>query len=370
MQNDYCTVECRDRARRARKKVAAGLDPEIDARTTRRLEPRTIEILDAVRAFLGTLDYPVGVRSVCYHLLSTGVLKSTREFGGAQGHISAARLRDEGDNDIPDDAFEDRTRKLEYFPGATDVQDYLEERKAWYSRTHWTDQPTVPILLTEKDGYNFLSSVTAPEHVRLFLSKGNHGRCHLVKLAEHCAQIINNGQRVAIGYFGDFDADGVKMELVAENGNDRTGVAHREGLRQILNRKHDLWDCDAVSWTRLGLTSTQLLELDPQAWVPAKRTSNNFEWYKAEYFYLFSEEAFSRAGLDEAFPAIRDDGTRESEDYDTHVFGGECDALSFATMSEIAQDFIDSCKDPERWAASVAVEEKEKQALQELKLRI
>jgi hypothetical protein len=361
MQNDYCGSSCRDKASLRRDKIVAGLDPDVDGRTERKLAPRTIEILDAVRAFLD-VDNPVGVRSCCYHLLSLGILKSTREFDGAQAHIKNARLRDEDDpNFLPDDAFVDRSRKLEYLPGYSNAEECLDTVRRYYSRNHWADQPTVPIILTEKDGYFFLNQVTDSEHVRLFLSKGVHGRSHLCKLADHCAQIIKNGQHVRIGYVGDFDADGIRMEIAAENGNDRTGVARKEGLRQILANKHGIYDHDALDWIRLGLTVEQLLDLPTPAKVAAKRTSNNFEWYAAEYAFLFEDQVFTTEELEEAF-------ADEAKDYDTHVYGGEADALGFDKMKVLVKEFIDSCKDDDLWTKSEATEASEVEALSSLTL--
>jgi len=187
-----------------------------------------------------------------------------------------------------------------------------------YSRNHWQDQPLIPIILCEKDGFFFLKNVTDPLHVRLFLSKGTHGRSHLVKLAQHVASILNEGKLVKIGYVGDFDADGLDMEYRAEHGNNLVGTRSTDGLRQILAKKHGLDDTDGLSWVRLGLTEEQLLNLPINARVNAKRTSNNFAAYKEKYEHLFTEQLVTRSELAELHMAADDD----PEDYDDYVYRG------------------------------------------------
>lgn len=372
----YCSKPCKVKAgmrtQTEKRRAARGAPADVDGRTTRGLSPRTIELIDAVRVFLNGLSDPTGTRACCYHLLTIGLLKSTREFATAQAHITNARARDEGDNSLDDDKFEDRSRKLEYSQGWADGDEFLDTVRTAYSRDHWTNQPTVPIILCEKDGFFFLKSVTGPAHVRLFLSKGTHGRSHLIKLAEHVAELISAGKQVAIGYVGDFDADGVDMEHRAENGNDFVGTRSTYGVRQFLRIKHGIpEDTDQLTWERLGLTETQLLDLPTEARIAAKRTSNNFNAYAARHSRLFKYELFTRAELKETFPNVDKDGHEECEDYDGYVYGGEADALTADGMKELCRQFIEHCTMKKGlWKKSVAKEKAEKKALLELSVAL
>jgi hypothetical protein len=174
-----------------------------------RVLPKTAEKLVAIRPLLDPAN-PISVRTCCYHLLSKGYLKSTKNFGGMQAHITKARLRESDDpNFLDDECFVDHSRVLEFNEGYLDTSDFLHNVKQWYRRDHWQEQPVVPVILCEKRGHgDILKTVCGTEQVRLFLSKGIHARSFLCLIAENVEDILSRGQGVRFGYLGDHDASG------------------------------------------------------------------------------------------------------------------------------------------------------------------
>jgi hypothetical protein len=328
-QSKYCSEECSDKAQQKNRRVT-----DIVGRPQGVLKPQTVAQLDAVRELLSP-ENPLSVRSCCYHLLSIGLLSSTNDFNAMCAKITAARLRESDDpNFLSDDCFVDHSRVLEFNEGFPDVGSFFERVKSSYSRDPWQEQPVVPIILCEKRGHgDILKNVCGTECVRLFLSKGVHARSFLCCIAENVADIIGNGQGVRIGYIGDHDASGLQMERAAENGNKKTGVTRREGLRQILKNKYGLYSPD-LTWTRLGLTTEQFLRLPQEARVPVKVKDNNAKAYAARF----------------------------------GNFGGEVEALGFETLQGLVRDFIEGHKEQYAWEESRRTEQGELRRLAEARI--
>ncbi len=284
----------------------------------------TREQLDAIKEILDT-DNPIGIRTCCYHLLSLGLLNSTKDFSNMAKKINDARKRHEDDRDyLPDEGFADASRVLEWNQGwSGGINSYIRAYTRVYERNHWENQKIVPIILCEKTGHgDFLRATTKAEQVRMFLSKGTHARSHLVKLAKHCANIIRTGQEVSIGYLGDFDPSGLRMETTGEHGNNKIGTGHAEGLRDILQKKYDI--TEGVSWKRLALTEEQFLALPKKARVPVK-----IEHWDEELGRMVKGDANAPAYIAKY-----------------GKLGGEVEALGFATLQKIVKDFIDETRGP------------------------
>ena len=330
-----------------RRRIKAGADPLVDGRTTRGLADFTVKQLDAVREFISP-DMPLSVRTCCYHLLSLGLLESTENFSTMIQKITQARLRDEDDpNYLNDDCFVDRSRVIHHSAGFSDVNAFVDVVRGAYSRNPWQDQPVVPIILCEKIGHGeFLKPLCDAAHVRLCLSKGFHGRSFLASkggVAEHCAAVINNRQTVALGYMGDFDCSGLQLEKVAQFGNDKEGTAHREGLRQILERKHGI--TDGLTWERLALTEGQFRALPQNALVKVKD-----EWT--------DEDGVEHKGDSNAKAYIERYGE----------YGGEIEALGVEQMQGLVEDFIAANRVESRWEQSLVLEAVEVEKLAGLQL--
>lgn len=309
-------------------RVALGLPEDQDGRSLGRLKDKTIERIAAIRTILDP-NNPVGVRFCCYHLLSIGLLESTKQFPSMYPIVTAARHREPDDpHYLPDNCFVDHTRTLEFDSGYEDIEDFVSYLTSWYRRNHWQTQKVVPIIVCEKRGHgDILKGTCDKEHVRLFLSRGTLGRSFLVDIAEHVADVINNGQRVRIGYIGDHDASGRQIEKTAQYGNTKKGSPRRDGVYKILKDKHDI---DAhnnadIDWTRLALTQEQFENLPEIARVPVKHTDNNADKYVA----MFGE------------------------------FGGEVEALTRETLQELVRDFIEGHKDQDLWEESRRIEQSE-----------
>jgi hypothetical protein len=342
-----CARQAGSKAQTENRRAALGKPIDKDARKGRGLSPHTIEQLDAVRAILDSAN-PISVRSCCYHLLSVGLLSSTKDFANMQSKITHARIRESNDepNSLPDNCFVDHSRVLEFWRGSPDVNSFIASMRKIYARDPWQDQPTVPIILCEKRGHgDILKTVCDAAHVRLFLSKGVHARSFLNTIADACAEIISNGQNVSLGYLGDFDCSGLQMEIAAENGNVHTGTRKREGLRQLLANKHYITDTTSLTWTRLALTKKQFQKLPKKARVPVKETYT-----------------------DDNGELVRGDNNAKAYVAEHGKFGGEVEALGFEGMQKLVSDFIDAQKNPVLWEIAEATEKDEVNALSNLQL--
>jgi hypothetical protein len=195
--------------------------------------------------------------------------------------------------------------------------------------------------LCEKRGHgDILKSTCDALQVRLFLSKGIHARSFLVSIAEACAPLIKAGKKIRLGYVGDFDCSGLQMEIAAEHGNNKTGVAYREGLRQILARKHGIKK--GLSWQRLGLTEKQFLKLPKKARVPVK-----IEHWDEEKQRM-----------------VRGDPNAPAYIAKYGKFGGEVEALGFERLQELVSDFIEESKEEkDEWLTCEAIERLENDRL-------
>ncbi len=330
-------------------RAAAGTPLDEDGRKYKALAPHTIQQLDAVRAILNPQN-PISVRSCCYHLLSLGLLSSTKDFSNMGKKITDARLRDEDDpNSLRDDCFVDHSRVLEWVSGWSNVNTFLRVVKDAYSRDPWQDQTTIPIILCEKRGHgDILKTTCDAEHVRLFLSKGIHARSFLCSIAQHCADVLTSGKSIHLGYLGDFDCSGLRMEVCAEHGNEKAGVSRREGLRQILMNKHEFTEDDLkerLQWTRLALTKEQFKRLPKSARVPVKVDR-----------------------YDEDGELVKGDNNAPAYIAEHGKFGGEVEALGFERLQGLVKEFIDSKKNKALWEEGEHTQQGEIDALSNVTL--
>jgi hypothetical protein len=121
--------------------------------------------LDEVRKILD-IDNGISVRSCCYHLLTLGLLNSTKDFSNMAKKINAARKRHEDDRDyLPDEGFRDGTRVMEWNHGwSGGIDSYIDAYVRVYERDHWENQKVIPIILCEKSGHgDFLRATTKAE---------------------------------------------------------------------------------------------------------------------------------------------------------------------------------------------------------------
>jgi hypothetical protein len=346
----YCTLECREKAHTRNKQ------DKRDASYThkkpngkRGLAPKTIEKLDAVRAILSP-DNPIDVRSCCYHLLSLGLLESTAKFGGMNRHITAARIRDEGDNSLPDNCFLDKGRELILPAMYSDIYEYHGYDKYSYRRDWWQNQPVIPLIVCEKAGFGpLIAEVTRELGMRLYLSSGTLGRSFIVKMASDIADLLRNGKRVMIGYFGDWDGAGLMIENGFKFGNEKEGLtSYTEGLRQLLKRKHpavcDLIDLDK-HWIRLGLTWKDFNDLPSKAKVPVKinrtKTIVDAQGYAHEV-------------------KVKDDPNAKAYIAKYGKLGAEVNALGREELQRRTREFVEDCiLDREAWEAEQLQEKQE-----------
>jgi hypothetical protein len=167
------------------------------------------------------------------------------------------------------DSIEDRGRRpiLPYF--VSGIPQALTDTIDQYRLDRQEGQDTHVELWTEKDALSgILGRPASKYHIRLCVNKGYTSDSAIYSAYERFSDLINNGKRVVILYFGDHDPSGLDMirdirerlELMFENG-ERTSEA--DGMFEVI---------------QIGLTMQQIKQykLPPN---PAKITDSRAAAY-------------------------------------------------------------------------------------------
>jgi hypothetical protein len=159
-------------------------------------------------------------------------------------------------------------------------------------------------------------------------------------IAKSVAALLNEGKNVAIGYMGDFDSSGLPIERIAEHGGKKSGGRKSEGLRTILQKKHDFSEeflSEHLTWIRLGLTKEQFLGLPENALIAVKARIR-----------------------DENTGKMKGDANAPAYQADHGNWGAEIEALGFDVMRELVKDFIIDTRYEEMWQLSLEISRTEK----------
>jgi hypothetical protein len=230
------------------------------------------ELLGALRSFL-TPDRPVSARYCGYHLLSMGVLQSTKQFHNLNRRMNRYRI----DEKLDDECFVDNKRRVELQPTWEDLTDFRQWCSAVYKQNLWRSQPKHVEIWLEKDTTAFLIQDIADKYrVPLRVSSGHYSRSFLYKAAKELSSVEKS---TVVLYLGDFDPSGLDIERAARRGNNN-GNEKKEGVSDILEARFG-WSPDRfdeqVEWIRVGVTEADFLALPESAKVPIKEDSQDDE---------------------------------------------------------------------------------------------
>jgi hypothetical protein len=149
--------------------------------------------------------HPMTVRQVYYQLVSRQVVENNRgQYQAVSNLLVAARK----EGAIPWDWIEDRLRRPRHVGMWADLADFGRVAVAAYRRDVWAGQPGYVEAWLEKDALSgIFEDVLHPYGVTLNVGRGYDGWDSIRNAAER----FDDGRRVTVLYFGDFDPSGEDM---------------------------------------------------------------------------------------------------------------------------------------------------------------
>ncbi len=165
---------------------------------------KTQRVIDAAAEIL-TVEAPMTLRQVFYHLVSRQVLENTR---GRYQALSQALVAARREGLIPWDWLEDRLRRPREVPMWDGLAEFAESAQGWYRRDVWATQPGYLEVWLEKDALSgVFENVLEPFGVTLNVGRGYDGWSSLHEAAGR----YGKGDTTTVLYFGDLDPSGEDM---------------------------------------------------------------------------------------------------------------------------------------------------------------
>jgi hypothetical protein len=258
-----------------------------------RIRMEICEILEAA--------HPMTLRALFYQLESRHIIGKTEQAYKNLGRM-LCKLREDGF--VPWAWVVDNTRSLSVPTTFHNVGHALRVVAHHHRRDPWKDQDCVVYLMTEKDAIaSILAQETQPYRVPLAVVRGFSSRTFLKDIADN---IVANGKRASVFYFGDHDPSGLSIANVAE---------------RLLRRYAPEVD---LRFVRLAVTNAQIDEYS----LPTRPTKRS----------------------DKRIKSFRGDSV-------------EVDALPMETLRTLARNAIESCLDWDRYSITIERERAERQEL-------
>lgn len=167
----------------------------------------------------GLVDYwPLTLRQIYYRLVAGLVIANNiGQYQRLSRVLSAARIA----GDFPEDAMEDRSRRLLRADGYADRAEFVgaevEGFLAGYRRDLLQSQPVALEAWVEKDALSrIVYDVAAPYCVPTVVVRGQVSTSFLLKARDRVAAAADQGKNTVILYFGDLDPSGWRIPLAAE----------------------------------------------------------------------------------------------------------------------------------------------------------
>jgi hypothetical protein len=173
--------------------------------------PALIDDDSILKVVFGLKDYwPLTIRQVYYRLVVECIIRNATNYYKAVCR-KLTPLRE--DEIIPWEAIEDRSRRLSYKRGATNLGDYLQNTIIpmikGYERCYVQGQEKFVEIWVEKDALASIFSRIAYRYcVRVLPCRGYNSITHINKFLQRADKAIMQGQRPVILYFGDLDPTG------------------------------------------------------------------------------------------------------------------------------------------------------------------
>lgn len=181
--------------------------------TKRRSRADMDRIKEVIRQVLAETQ-PATVRQTFYQLVSRGVIDKTEtEYKSTVVRLLATMRRS---GDIPFGWIADNTRWMRKPPSHSSLLDMLTASQRFYRRAMWDDQDVYVEIWLEKDALSgVLYDVTAEFDVPLMVTRGNPSISYLYDAAE---AIAATGKPAFLYYFGDYDPSGCDITRAVEGG--------------------------------------------------------------------------------------------------------------------------------------------------------
>ncbi len=249
--------------------------------------------------------HPATVRQTFYQLVSRGAIAKTEtEYKSTVVRLLTSMRRS---GEIPFGWIADNTRWMRKPASYSSLSDMLTESQRFYRRALWDDQDAYVEIWLEKDALSgVLYDVTAEFDVPLMVTRGYPSISYLYEAAEAIAE---TEKPAYLYYFGDYDPSGCDITRAVES-----------GIREFAP------DAD-IHFERVAVTPAQIA-----AWRLPSR------------------------------PTKQSDSRSEGFDGDSV----EVDSIPPATLRELVRDAITRHIDPRQMAASLAIEEQERETLRRI----
>jgi len=182
----------------------------------------TIALMGAVDAVLESYAVPVSTRQVYYQLISRGVVANAeRSYEQVQRLIVTMRRA----GDIAHDKIVDRGRTKHQRPGWDGAADVMAELHSQYRRDVWSAAETVVMIGLEKAALEGVIAEAADAYgASVWTLRGFASESFGYEWSEEIKRHTENGQRVVVAFFGDFDPSGLAIEADAKEKLGRHGA--------------------------------------------------------------------------------------------------------------------------------------------------
>ncbi len=272
---------------------------------TRPIKRRSRSDMDAIKQAIHQVlaeTHPATVRQTFYQLVSRGAIgKTEAEYKSTVVRLLAAMRRS---GEIPFGWIADNTRWMRKPASYSSLADMLAESQRFYRRALWDDQDAYVEIWLEKDALSgVLYDVTAEFDVPLMVTRGYPSISYLYEAAEAIAE---TEKPAYLYYFGDYDPSGCDITRAVES-----------GIREFAPEAD-------IHFERLAVTREQIA-----AWSLPSR------------------------------PTKQSDSRSEGFDGDSV----EVDSIPPAMLRELVRSVITRHIDPRQMAASLAIEEQERETL-------
>lgn len=245
--------------------------------------------------------YKLSLRQLYYQLVSKDIIPNhDKVYKKLSGILDDCRYS----GWVDWDAIEDRGR-VPYSPFSVgNVEEALNLIADQYALDGQDGQPIHVEIWTEKDAISgILKRVTNKYHTRLCVNKGYTSSSAIHSAYERFSEIINEGRKVHILYFGDHDASGLDMvrdirerlQFMLNNGNSKDELrdaaenwAVTNAIDYEENESGEVAELmkeffnEFFQITPIGLTMEQIKEYKPPP-NPAKITDPRAAWYIKEF---------------------------------------------------------------------------------------
>jgi hypothetical protein len=170
---------------------------------------KTQKLIEQILVILETTPGAISTRQAYYALVSVGAIPAT-----ASGYDRIQRLlvqlRRSGA--IHPERICDRTRSKIVRSSWSGLDSLLESAQIQYRRDYWADQPTAVMVAVEKAALEgFFTEVCDDFGVPLYVSRGYPSYSFLYDWAEEIKLLRDEGKRVKVYFFGDFDPSGIDI---------------------------------------------------------------------------------------------------------------------------------------------------------------